>query len=89
MDVKYVVPWIEVEYGWGERDEGYVVFDNLEQCKKKTLDDSENGNYESGGGYFGPVRPLHYYETTDYIEGPFPKFVKTIKFKSDIFYIKS
>jgi len=85
----YLVPWIEVEYGWGERSEGYKVFNDLEECKKSTNKSSEEGNYESGGGYFGPVRPLCYYEV------PFDKeidknvFVDHLpKFHSNINYFK-
>lgn len=58
----YLVPWIEIEYGWGDRPEGYKVFETLEQCISETKKDFETGNYESGKGYFGPVRPLCYYE---------------------------
>lgn len=79
--VLYAVPWIEIEYGWGDRPEGFKVYDNLEDC----IDDSRlktgTGNYE--GGYFGPVRPLHYYETVDDIQGEFPLFVNNLKFKSN------
>jgi len=78
--ILFAVEWIEVEYGWGDRPEGYLVFDNLNKCIEDTKESSKTGNYE--GGYMGPVRPLGYYETTDLIEGPFPKFVKEIKFKS-------
>lgn len=83
MTILYAVPWIEVEYGWGERPEGYKIFDNLEECISSTKESSKTGNYESGGGYCGPERPLYYYETTDQIEGSFPKFIKNIKFTSN------
>jgi hypothetical protein len=56
----FLVPWIEVEYGWGSRPEGYKVFENLENCIIETRKDSESGNYD--GGYLGPERPLCYYE---------------------------
>lgn len=88
MKTRYAVPWIEVEYGWGERSEGYKVFEDLDECISSTKVSSENGNYESGGGYMGPERPLHYYETPDEIDGDFPKFVNKIKFKSNPIYIK-
>lgn len=83
MKVLYAVPWIEVEYNWGERPEGYQIYDDLERCINETRKSSANGNYSSGDGYFGPERPLHYFETADEIPGPFPKFVNKIKFKSD------
>ena len=88
MKTLFAVPWIEIEYGWGEHDEGYKVFDNLEKCIESTKESSANGNYESGGGYCGPERPLHYYETPDEIEGKFPTFVKDLKFKSNSISIK-
>ncbi len=85
----YLVPWIEVEYGWGSRHEGYSIFDNLDECEKSTKKASENGNYESGGGYCGPERPLCYYEV------PFDKELKKQgnvkdlpKFHSDVKYFK-
>lgn len=83
MKILFAVPYIEVEYSWGEHPEGYKVFDNLEQCINTVQEESMNGNYPSGDGYFGPVRPLHYYETPDEISGPFPKSVDKIKFKSN------
>lgn len=58
----YAVEWIEVEYGWGDRPEGYKIFKDLEFAKEETFEDSENGNYPSGSGYLGPVRPLTIYE---------------------------
>lgn len=86
MKTLFAVPWIEVEYGWGDRPEGYKVFESEEECIKQTKEDSFKGNYE--GGYFGPVRPLYYYETPDEIEGTFPCFVKELKFKSPAKEIK-
>ena len=86
MKTLYAVPWIEVEYGWGERPEGYKIFEDLEECIKSSKESSENGNYK--GGYCGPERPLYYYETPDEIVGSFPKFVKSIKYKSNPHYIK-
>lgn len=85
MKTLFAVPWIEVEYGWGERFEGYKVFKTIEECIKQTKEDSLNGGYE--GGYIGPVRPLYYYETPDEIEGPFPKFVQKLTFKTNKIYI--
>jgi hypothetical protein len=60
MNIIYAVPWIEVEYGWGDRPEGYKVFNTLEECITSTKESSNKGNYN--GGYFGPARPLGYYE---------------------------
>lgn len=85
MKTLFAVPWIEVEYGWGDRPEGFKVFETEEECIKQTNLDSADGNYD--GGYFGPVRPLCYYKTPDEIEGPFPRFVKDLTFKSDLEYI--
>lgn len=86
MKVLYAVPWIEIEYGWGSRPEGYKLFESLEECKKQTAIDSEVGNYSGGGGYCGPERPLHYYETTHEINIPLPGFINNLKFKSNIKY---
>jgi hypothetical protein len=86
MKTLFAVPWIEIEYGWGSRPEGYKVFDNLETCLEESLHDTITGNYENG--YCGPERPLHYYETPDDIEGPFPKFVDILKFKSHLIMMK-
>jgi hypothetical protein len=88
MKTLFAVPWIEVEYGWGERNEGYKIFDKIEECISSTKNDSETGNYSSGEGYFGPVRPLFYYEIADEIVGKFPTFVEKIEFKSNPHYIK-
>jgi hypothetical protein len=85
MKTLYAVPWIEVEYGWGSRPEGFMVYDNLDECIEQTKLKSEDGNYDSG--YFGPERPLGYYETPDEIEGPFPKFIDKINFKSTFKHI--
>lgn len=76
--ILYAVPWIEVEYGWGDRPEGYKVFDNLEECISSTKESSANGNYESGGGYCGPVRPLYYIQVQGTIKES-PTFVKSLK----------
>lgn len=56
----YLVPWIEVEFGWGSRPEGYKVFLEEKTCIACTKEDSISG--QGAGGYFGPVRPLRYYE---------------------------
>ena len=81
MTILYAVPWIEVEFGWGSRPEGFKVFDSLEECIKNTKERFADGDY--GTGYFGPVSPLCYYETPDEIEGPYPRFVDSLKFKSN------
>lgn len=84
MKTLYAVEWIEVEYGWGSRPEGFKLFDNLDECIKSTKESSEKGNYEYGGGYFGPKRPLEYHilEDSD-IKGPFPKFIDKINIKQN------
>jgi len=56
----YGVPWIEVEFG--QRDEGWALFTNKEQCIKATIKASKDGPYSDGGGYLGPERPLRFYE---------------------------
>jgi len=58
MKTYYLVPWIEVEYGWGDRPEGYKVFTDQQTCITQTKIDSDNGNYDLG--YIGPVRPCYY-----------------------------
>jgi len=85
MKTLFAVPWIESEAGWGAKPVGYKVFDNLEECKNSTV---ESSNSSGGDYYIGPERPLHYYETPDEIEGPFPKFVGRIRFKGPAIYIK-
>ena len=57
-DIVYGVEWIEIE--WGSRSEGYSLFIDLDRCIKDTKAASERGPYGSGGGYCGPVIPLHY-----------------------------
>jgi len=81
MKTLFAVPWIDIEYGWGSKPDGFKIFDNLEDCIRITKEDSFNGNFN--GGYIGPERPLQYYETTDEITGSFPLFVNKIKFKTD------
>lgn len=84
MKTLYAVEWIEVEYGWGNRPEGFQVFDNLDQCIEDTKRASDAGNYTGGNGYCGPVRPLAYREAPD--DGTiteFPCFVDKLHFKSD------
>lgn len=89
MKTLFAVPWIEVEYGWGSRDEGYKVFGNLEDCKLSTKREVEKGNYP--GGYIGPVKPVVYYEipeTEEFINKSFPLFVNKLQFKSDARYFQ-
>lgn len=86
MKVLFAVPYLEIEYGWGERDHDYKVYDNLEECIEATKKASANGNYP--GGYYGPERPLHYYETPDEIQGTFPQHVKKLNFTGQLIYIK-
>ena len=79
MEVLFAVPWIEVEFG--QRPEGFKVYDSLNECVEDTKVKSRTGCYD--GGYFGPERPLRYYETPDEISGQFPTFVNELKFKSE------
>lgn len=60
MQVVYGVPWIEVEYGWGDRPEGWHLFLHKEQCINASKEASKEGG--SAGGYIGPIRPLTYTE---------------------------
>ena len=62
MKVVYAVAYIEIEYGWGERPEGYALYLDKDKCAAQTKESSKHGNYESGEGYYGPVRPLSYRE---------------------------
>lgn len=71
----YGVRWIEVDFG--ERDEGWALFVDLERCIKDTKKSSKAGPYEDGGGYLGPERPLCYYEIP--LEGLKPDIVKDLK----------
>lgn len=57
--VVYGVPWIEIDFG--SRPEGWELFLHKEECVKSTLKASKDGSYNDGG-YYGPVRPLMYYE---------------------------
>lgn len=86
MKTLFAVPWIEVEYGWGQRYEGYKLFETEEDCISTTKYDSENGNYD--GGYIGPERPLYYYKVPDSFNRPLPIFPKKLEFKSEPIYIK-
>jgi len=86
MKVLYAVRWMDIEYGWGAKPDGFKIYDDLQQCIYDTKEKSESGNYEDG--YFGPERPLGYYETADEIQGPFPCWVNDIKFKSNLTLIK-
>ena len=86
MKILFLVPWIEVEYGWGDRPEGYQVFDSVEECINSTKKASIDGNYESGSGYCGPERPLHYLiinDISNVIEGPFPKFIQKTEYQGN------
>ena len=56
----YGVEWLEVEFG--QRPEGWRLYMDKEDCIEKTKEASRNGPYTGGGGYFGPERPLQYFE---------------------------
>ena len=57
MKIVYAVKWIEIEFG--QRDEGYVLYLDKDDCIRDTKKSSENGLYVDGG-YFGPIRPLYF-----------------------------
>jgi len=71
MKICYAVQWIEVEFG--QRDEGFALFVDLEKCIVSTKESSERGS--SPEGYFGPVRSLQY------IEVPFDSLEKELQDK--------
>lgn len=56
--ILYGVKYIEVEFG--QRDEGWALYHDKLTMEKKTRFQSDIGTYE--GGYYGPERPLSYYE---------------------------
>lgn len=58
----YIVPWLESEGGWGQRSEGYKIYLDLEFCKKDTKEASAKGYMPSCDTYYGPARPLRYFE---------------------------
>jgi len=60
MKIVYAVEYIEIDFG--ERPEGYSLYLDKDECIKQTKYNSESGSYGSGGGYYGPVRPLSYIE---------------------------
>ena len=66
MRVVYAVEWLEIDFG--QRPEGYILYNHLEQCKALTKNASARGpcggdepGYR-GPAYCGPARPLCYYE---------------------------
>ena len=72
MKTVYAVRWLEVEFGWGDRPEGYKLFLNLDLCLKDTKACLVKGNYK--GGYCGPERPAFYVEVPfDSLEEKFQK----------------
>ena len=60
-EIVFAVDYVEVEFGM--RDEGTSLYIDLNHCKKETIKNSEKGVYKGGGGYYGPIRPLVYFET--------------------------
>jgi len=58
MKIVYAVSYIEVEFG--QRDEGYRLYTDVNECIKKTKEASARGS--CGEGYYGPERPLYYVE---------------------------
>ena len=59
MKVVYGVQWIEVDFG--QRDEGYALFLDKEECISSTKKASEEGLIRRVG-YLGPVRSLCFVE---------------------------
>jgi hypothetical protein len=43
MKTLFAVPWVDVEYGWGSKPDGFKVFDDLDSCITTTKEDSDNG----------------------------------------------
>ena len=70
----YGVPYIEVDFG--QRDEGWSLYLDKAECIKNTKASSARGAYSGGGGYYGPERPLHYYEIP--IEGLEEEYVEKL-----------
>lgn len=69
----YAVCYIEVEFG--ERPEGWKLYVDLKKCIRETKRRSISGCYV--GGYYGPARPLHYYEIP--IEGLDKEYLTSLK----------
>jgi hypothetical protein len=42
MKVVFAVEYIEVEYGWGDRPEGYALYLDKDECVKQTKKASKN-----------------------------------------------
>ncbi len=60
MRTVYYAQIIEVEFG--QRPEGCIVALDVELLKRTIKKLSDEGAYADGGGYYGPERPLGYYE---------------------------
>lgn len=58
MKIVYGTPYIEVEFG--QRDEGWLLSNDVDQHIERIKNASSRGSY--GDGYYGPIRPLFYYE---------------------------
>jgi hypothetical protein len=74
----YLVPWIETESGLLGKPEGYKVFETLEECINGTKKDNQDEECYYSGIYFGPVRPLCYYET------PYDKKLANMSFVNEL-----
>ena len=83
----YAVPWIDIEYGWGSKPDGYLIFDDLSECIRSTKKSSEKGGYSNG--YHGPEKPLCYYEipSTNNEGDKYPFATIKIKYRSEKIYI--
>ena len=86
MKTIYVVPWIEVRYGWSSLPKGYKIYDYLDECISSTKENELSGLHQNG--YYGPERPLHYYEVEETDNVLFPLFVDKYEFKTEPILIK-
>lgn len=58
--IVYGVEWIEIEFDWGERDGGWVLYLDKAECFRATREASKRG--PANNDYIGPVRPLVAFE---------------------------
>ena len=86
MNILYIVPWVDVEFGWGSKPDGYRVYKNFDEMVTHTKESSKTGL--SNGGYYGPEKPLSYYEIPYDKQIAKKTFVDDVEFKSNIKFIK-
>lgn len=80
----YIVPWIESESGWGQKNDGYKIFSDLESAKVISALDIKKGPNSDGSLYIGPEKPITYFKAKYY--GPrreFPFHTQKIYFVDD------